>query len=140
MINVDFIGRLCADPELRTTTNGKSVCNLRIAVRTDAKGDDGKPISNFYNAVTWNGLAENCAKWLKKGNMVAGTGNLRQRDWTDRNGVSRTDTEIYVRDLEFVPTGEKNVAATSSGYTAPAPTPASAPAASVPGADDDLPF
>lgn len=136
MIKTFLIGRLCADPELRTTTNGHTVCNLRLAVRTSVKDENGQWITDFYNATTWNGLADNCAKFLKKGNLVYITGEPRKREYTGNDGTKHVEPQINVESLEFGPSGSGG-SAQSRDSAAPAQSASSVSAADV---ADDLPF
>src|SRR5205823_4397108 len=72
MNSVQLIGRLTRDPELRSTSGGKSVGNLRLAV--DRRDRDADPV--YIDVVCWDGLAETCAQYLAKGRQVAVSGRL----------------------------------------------------------------
>ena len=98
-----LIGNLTKDPELRTTTQGTSVCTFRIAVSRPFKRDE----TDYLNIVTWRGLAENCAKFLAKGRKVGIVGYIQTREYDDNNGQRRYITEIVADDVEFLtPKGE----------------------------------
>lgn len=132
--NVTLIGRLTADPELRTTTTGKSVANFTIAVdRTYSKGNKE---TDFINICCWEGTADFVSKYFSKGSMIALQGSIQTRNYEDKNSNKRTAFEVVAKEVSFC--GGKNE--TSS---APAQAPAT-PAYSIPDdfeeIDTDLPF
>lgn len=140
MIKTFLAGRLCADPELRTTTSGHSVCNMRLAVRTSQKDAQGQAVSEFYTAVAWSGLADTCAKYLKKGSLVYVTGEPRKREYTGKDGAKHTDMEINVENLEFGPASvnaNASVAGSAPSRTSPPPSANGTPSAA---SEEDLPF
>jgi single-strand DNA-binding protein len=98
MNSVQLIGRLTRDPELRSTSGGKSVGNLRLAV--DRRDRDVDPV--YIDVVCWNGLAETCAQYLAKGRQVAVTGRLDYREWDADDGAKRSKHEIVAADVEFL--------------------------------------
>ena len=89
-------------PELRETSNGKSVATLSIAINRDY--GDG---TDYFNATVWDKQAENCAKYLDKGSKVAIVGTMQNRSYEDKDGVKKTVTEIQVREIEFLTFKEK---------------------------------
>ena len=101
-------GNLTKDVELRETTNGKSVATLSIAVNRSFSND-----TDFFNITVWNNQAENCAKFLKKGNKVAIIGSIQNRQYTADDGTKRTVTEIQADKVEFLT--PKEAAPTSQG-------------------------
>jgi single-strand DNA-binding protein len=92
------IGRLVKAPEARTTPNGVSVTTFTVAIsrRRDRETTD------FINIVTWRGLADNCAKYLQKGQQVAVTGELQIRSYDAKDGTKKYITEIQADDVEFL--------------------------------------
>ena len=101
-------GNLTKDVELRETPNGKSVATLSIAVNRSFSND-----TDFFNITVWNNQAENCAKFLKKGNKVAIIGSIQNRQYTADDGTKRTVTEIQADKVEFLT--PKEAAPTSQG-------------------------
>ncbi len=97
MNKVIMIGNLTRDPELNTTQNGIPVCKFSIAVNRRF----GEEV-DFFNIVTWRGLAENCHKYLAKGKKAAVVGELQTRKYTDKNGVERMAIEINADEVEFL--------------------------------------
>jgi len=102
MINLFFgIGNLTRDPDLRYTPQGTPVCKFSIAI--NRKFND-KDETTFLNVVTWSGLAENCAKYLKKGSKVAVVGEVRVNEWETESGEKKKNYEISANQVEFLST------------------------------------
>lgn len=81
MLNrIVLIGRLTRDPELRYTPNGVAVTTFTLAVDRQFTNSQGERETDFINIVTWRGLAENCANYLKKGRLAAADGRLQIRN------------------------------------------------------------
>ncbi len=98
MNKIFIIGRLTAEPENRTTPNGISVTTLRVAVNRRMNRDQ----TDFFNVVTWRGLADNCARYLVKGQQVAVEGELQMRTYEAKDGTNRTAVEIQADNVEFL--------------------------------------
>lgn len=96
-----FMGRFVRDPELRTTSSGKSVTSFTIACERDFRGSDGEKVSDFIDCVAWNAAAEFISRNFAKGKMAVVTGSLQFRDWTDKNGNKRRNAEIQVSNIYF---------------------------------------
>lgn len=125
-----IIGNLTREPELRTTGSGISVCTFTVAVaRRMSKNDE----TDFIPVVTWRGLADNCAKYLVKGQKVAVCGSIQTRSYEAQDGTKRYVTGVIADDVEFL--------AKPMGSSAPAAPARQQPAASnIPPKvnDDDL--
>lgn len=91
-------GRLVADPELKTTQNGISVCTFRLAVSRPRTKDT----TDFLNYVAWRQSAEYLCKYGKKGDLVEVVGTLTSRNYEDSNGNKRTQYETAVDDLKLL--------------------------------------
>lgn len=135
--NVVLMGRLTADPELKYTTTEKAVLNFTIAV-DKRRRDDG---ANFISCVAWEHTAKFINDFFGKGSMIAVTGEIDTRKYTDKDGNNRTAFEIIVREASFC--GSKN----EGGSAAPAAKPAAKPTAKpaedfdiLEEDDEDLPF
>jgi len=102
-----FIGRLAADPELRSTNSGISVCTFRIGVSRRFKDADGQTPTDWINIVAWRQLGELCAKYLAKGRKVAISGSLQSRNYEDKQGNKRVAYEVVANDVEFLTPKEK---------------------------------
>ena len=103
MINkVILIGNLTKDPELSDTSSGVSYCKFSIAVNRPFANSDGDREVDFFNITTWRGQAETCARYLKKGKKVCVVGSLQNREYTDKNNVKRTATDVIASEIEFL--------------------------------------
>ena len=99
--NVSLNGRLTADPELKATPSGVSVCAFSIAVERNQKSKDGEKITDFINIVAWRNTAEYVSKYYKKGQMIAIQGELQSRKFTDKGGVNHTVYEVNAEKVSF---------------------------------------
>jgi single-strand DNA-binding protein len=135
-------GNLTADPELRSTRNGMSVCHLRLACNTRRKdpatGEWGdKP--NYFNVTVWGAQGENAARYLAKGRPIAIDGRLEWREWENANGEKRQGTEIIADSVQFL--GAPTNRVSQSSDTPPTedfvPVPAGVGAGD---GDPDIPF
>ena len=101
MINrVVLIGRLTRDPELRTTSTGKNVCDFSIAVTKKFKPSDGSPDADFFRVNAWDKTAEFVANYLHKGRLVAVEGRLQSRKYTASDGTNREVVEIVADNVQ----------------------------------------
>lgn len=127
MNKVILIGRLTRDPEVRTTTTGKTVTSFTLAVdRRFVRRDnsEGQQTADFIPIVTWNKLAEICGNNLTKGRRISVEGRIQVRTYDDQNGNKRYVTEVVADDVEFL--DSKNSAGgdgsfQQGGYSKPAP-------------------
>lgn len=102
MNKVIMTGNLTRDPELMETVSGTMLCKMSIAVNRSYVNEDGSRDADFFNVTAWRNLAENCAKYLKKGNKIALVGELRSRTYEDEHGTKHYVTEIVATDIEFL--------------------------------------
>lgn len=100
---VVFIGRLTRDPELRYMQNGKAVCNFSLAVPRSYKTSDGKQPTDFFNVAAFDKNAENCAKYLSKGKLVAIAGKMQSNTYQDKTtGTNRTNYQVQTERVQFL--------------------------------------
>lgn len=102
MNKVILVGNLTRDPELTETPSGIAVCRFAIAVSRDYSGSDGTRETDFFNITVWRGRAENCGKYLKKGNKVAIVGSLQTRSYEDKDGIKRNVIDVVANEVEFL--------------------------------------
>ena len=101
MNNVSLIGRLTADPELKTTQSGISTVRFSIAVdRTYTKQGEEKQ-ADFINIVAWRQTAEFICKYFSKGRRIAITGRIQTGSYTDRDGNKRYTFDVIAENVEF---------------------------------------
>lgn len=115
MLNrVILMGRITQELELKQTPNGTSVLSFSIAVDRSYSKQGEERQTDFINCVAWRQQAEFISKYFGKGRMIAIEGNLRTRNYDDKNGVKHYVTEVYADSVSF--TGEKS-SVRSDGYT-----------------------
>ena len=130
MLNhITIMGRLVADPELRTTPGGVTVATVRLAVDRDFKNKQtGERETDFINVVAWRQTAEFISRYFAKGRMAVVEGRLQIRPYTDRDGNKRTAAEVVAENIYFGDSvrrdGEGGGSSSPSSYAAPASRPA----------------
>ena len=103
---VILVGRLGADPELRSTPSGTQMCTLSIATsETWVKDGKREEKTEWHRVVLWSRQAELAQKYLKKGRMVYIEGKVQTRSWQDQQGQKRYTTEIVANNLQFIDGG-----------------------------------
>lgn len=133
-------GNLTRDPEMRTTTSGRSVTSFGVAVnrmRKDASNTQNDEV-NFYNCSAWGPLGETIHKYAHRGDPILVSGRFSLSTWKDRNGAERSSLEIDVDDFNFLGVnrdGGSSNSSTNSNYQ----NVASAPAAGQDVAPSDIP-
>ncbi len=145
---VILIGNMVADPELKQTAQGTSVCSFSIAInrRSGRNADSAQQTVDFINIVTWRERAEFVSKYFKKGKPILICGQLQTRTWTDQQGNKRYATEVIADEVSFVESKSASEANNSgSGYSpeaygAPGYKSSSTPEFEEVGGDDSLPF
>ena len=98
-----LMGRLVADPELRTTTSGISVTSFRIAVDRSFVRQGEERQADFIDIVAWRNTAEFVCKYFQKGSPIIIEGSIQTRMWEDKAGQKRKSVEIVAENVEFVP-------------------------------------
>ena len=102
MLNVVAImGRLVADPELRTTQSGPNVCSFRIACDRNFARQGEQRQADFIDIVAWRQTAEFVCKYFQKGSMIAVEGSLQMTSYQDKNGNNRTKVEVVASNVSF---------------------------------------
>lgn len=102
---VFIIGRVTAQPELRTTPTGQPVSSFSVATNRSwtAKNGGRQEETEFHNIVVWGRQAEIAAQFLSKGGLVQIEGRLRTRGWQDKQGVNHKATEIICERFQLGP-------------------------------------
>jgi single-strand DNA-binding protein len=102
---VIIVGRVTANPELRTTPGGQSVTTLGVATnRTwNDKAGARQEETEFHNVVMWGRTAEIASQFLVKGATVLIEGRLRTRSWDDKQGAKHRTTEIMCERMQLGP-------------------------------------
>ncbi len=126
---VNLLGNLGADPDLKITNAGMAIATFSLAIGEKVKkGDQWEDHTEWVRCVTFGRTAEVAGEYLRKGSQAHVTGKLRTRKWEDKDGVSKYTTEVIVNDLLLLGKG----AAGGDPGSALAPAPASP--------QEDVPF
>ena len=97
MNQVQLIGRMARDPELRRTENGTPVVSFALAVDRRFQRD----AVDFIDCVAWRGTTEFLCKYFAKGRVVAAVGRMQTRTWKDKYEQTRKVTELKAEVLYF---------------------------------------
>lgn len=115
---VILMGRLTRDPEMRTTTTGKTIASFSLAV--DRGGQDDQ--ADFFDITAWEKLGELVNQYLSKGRRCLVQGRLRQDSWDDKEtGKKRSKVEVVATDVTFLdgPSGDNGGNAPSQTQNKP---------------------
>jgi single-strand DNA-binding protein len=137
--HITIHGRLTADPELKQTQSGVSVCNFTVAVDRSYKNGEEKQ-TDFLTVVCWKGTADFVCRYFKKGSMIAVQGSIQTRNYEDKQGNKRTAVEVVADNVSFC--GSKAESGTQNDFPPIANTAKPAAKADFEEIDDDdsLPF
>ena len=111
---VVLMGRLVADPELKTTNTGISVTSFRIAVDRAYVKQGAERQADFFDIVAWRHDAEFVCKHFSKGSLIALEGQLQSRQFTTKDGQNRTAIEVVADNISF--TGERKETSSQANY------------------------
>ena len=137
MINrIVLVGRLTRDPELRKTANDYSMATFTIAVDNPPSKNREKTTS-FIPCVAWGVIAENTAKYVRKGSLVGVDGRLQQRNYERRDGTQATAFDVVCDSVQFLEPRRDNTGSQTS-YAEPADTSENLETVDI--LDNDLPF
>lgn len=112
MNNIVISGRLTKDPECKEFSEGKSVCDITVAVNGYRKED-----TIFIKIKAWDGRARSCSKFCKKGSLVNVTGSLRENSWKAKDGSMRKELYVLAADIEFVQRPQEGSSAKAESVT-----------------------
>ncbi len=101
---VIIVGRLGADPELKTIGSGQNVARFNVATSENWVDKEGQKQerTEWHRIVVWGRLAEICGKHLSKGRQVYAEGRLQTRSWEDQQGQKRYSTEVVANTVQFL--------------------------------------
>ncbi|HXG67579.1 MAG TPA: single-stranded DNA-binding protein [Blastocatellia bacterium] len=146
IIIVGYLGR---DPELRQTPQGTSVCDFSVATteRRKDKAGDLQEITTWFRVTLFGRQAELAAQYLTKGQQVYVEGALSQREYTDKDGVTRTSLDVRGTEIRFLSSASEGEQLRAAAANAAAPEPKRQPAPQpkqpsrpVAVTEDDIPF
>ena len=140
MVNCAVImGRLVADPELRSTASGVSVTSFTVAVDRRFANKDEEKQADFIDVVAWRQTADFVCKYFKKGSMIAVQGSIQTRTYEDKDSNKRKAVEIVADNVSFC--GSKSDSAKTDNDTNPtSSTPGATNLSTILDEEDRLPF
>lgn len=98
---VILVGNLGADPEIRSTQDGREIANLSIATSDtwkDKNTGERREKTEWHRVVIFNeGLVKVVKNYLNKGSKVYIEGALQTRKWQDRDGNDKYTTEVVLQ-------------------------------------------
>lgn len=117
MNSIHITGRLCADPELRQTTSGIAVCRFRVAVnRRFSNKQTGEREADFITCAAWRNTAEFVSRYFQKGSWIEVSGELRNNDYEDNNGVKHYSMNVLADYVGFVGNKDSSQNAQNAPY------------------------
>ncbi len=105
MLNqMQVIGHLGRDPEIRYLNSGAAVCSFTVATTEKWKDKEGNPCeeTEWHRVSCFDKLAEICGQYLTKGSLVFVEGKLKTRKYTDKDGVEKSTTEIQCKEMKML--------------------------------------
>lgn len=102
MNRVVLAGRLTADPEIRKSQNGNSVCRFSLAVSRKFKNANGQYEADYINCVAFKGTADTINAYVSKGDMLIVEGRIQTSKYTRVDGSTAYSTDIAVDGITFV--------------------------------------
>jgi single-strand DNA-binding protein len=108
-------GRLCADPEVRVGTSGSAITSFNLAVDRRFKRD-GDADADFFKCVAFGKTAEFIEHYFHKGNKILIEGEVRNNNYTDKDGKMVYGTQILINAVEF---GESKASSQATQPTTP---------------------
>lgn len=97
-----LIGR-CTAPNVRDLDSGKlATFSLATTDRYKDRAGEWKEDTTWHNIVAYGNTAGVVEKYVQKGSQVFIEGKLRNRKYTDRDGIERAVTEVLVSSLELL--------------------------------------
>lgn len=122
---VCLVGRLIADPELRQTSQGTTVCSFTISVQrpNGKKDENGFYPSDLIRCVAWRTTGEFVSKYFHKGSMIGLNGSIQVNRYTDKNGNKTSSFEVLTNNVYFVESKSSsgNSYQNNTSYSRPAP-------------------
>ncbi|MDR0520018.1 MAG: single-stranded DNA-binding protein [Clostridiales Family XIII bacterium] len=107
MNNINLIGRLTRDPEVRRTDEGRTICTFTLAIDDTYSKDDR---TDFMRVVVFGNQGDICERYLRKGFLAGVSGRIRTDQYTDSEGIKRYPVEVTAERVQFLQWPEKEAA------------------------------
>lgn len=100
MNDCKFIGRITKEPEYRVTQSGAEIINFDLAVQRKYKNQNDEYEADFIRCVAFKKTAEFIQKYAKKGYVMAVSGEIRNNNYEDQNGVMHYGMQLIVINVD----------------------------------------
>ena len=115
--NVVLVGRLVRDVDLRQTSTGKMMTYFTLAVNRNFKNEQGEQAADFIGCVAFGKTAENMARFLSKGSLIAVEGRISTRNFQGNDGKTVYVTEVVASSITFLESKKQQGNTTQYGQT-----------------------
>jgi single-strand DNA-binding protein len=123
MNNVNMIGRLTKDPEVRKTDGGRSICTFTLAVDDTFSKEDR---ADFIRCTVFGNQGDNCERYLRKGFLAGVSGRIRTDSYKDSDGVTRYPVNVVAERVQFLQWADKKEVPAKEAAVAEEATPEAA--------------
>ncbi len=107
MNQVMLVGRLCRDPVIKETDNGKKKSYITLAVPRSFKNMDGEYETDFIDCTLWDVVAENTKDYCHKGDIIAVKGRIQSYKIEKEKEETKYGTEIIAERISFISSNSK---------------------------------
>lgn len=139
MQKFQVIGNICNDLTLEETASGKTLLKFGVAVKREYTRGDGERQTDFFDCLAWSQVAENLAKWCKKGDKIYLEGRIETRSYEDNQGIKRKAIDFIIDKTEFLGSKKERTEDTDEELTQ-RPTTRKKPTLKDLDEDADMPF
>lgn len=115
--NVVLVGRLVRDVDLRQTSTGKMMTYFTLAVNRNFKNEQGEQAADFIGCVAFDKKAENMARFLSKGSLIAVEGRISTRNFQGNDGKTVYVTEVVASNITFLESKKQQGHTSQHGQT-----------------------
>ena len=121
--NVDFLGRITHDLELRQLPSGVAVLDFNLARNRMKPKDGGDPETDFVRCTAFGKTAETINTYFSKGDRIGIGGRLQVDNYEDKDGNKRSTTKIIVESIEFIESKKNSGTSSTPPHTPAKPQP-----------------
>ena len=97
-----IVGRMVREPELYETDTGRKVTSIVLAVPRSYKNSNGEYDTDFVKCILWQGIAENTAQYVKKGDLMGVKGRIQSKERELMDGTKWTYLEVVAEKVTFL--------------------------------------
>ena len=99
--SVQLVGHLGKSVDVKSLPSGSKVASVSMATNDYYKNNKGETVQDtqWHNLVAWGSIAESMGKYLEKGSEIMVQGKLVYNTYEDKDGNSRTNSEIRVNEF-----------------------------------------